>query len=83
MATEEAVASIETVDEVVTMVDDREEEIKEAEDVAAVEITFLKEMEIGHVVDVQIKISLGEMNVIGKSNAIVKLFVYMPLLPET
>lgn len=63
---------IEMVDEVVVvmMVEDHVEEIKEVVAVEAVEITFLNEMEIGHAVDVQIKISHGEMNVIGKLNAL-------------
>lgn len=58
--------SIETVDEeAVMMVDDRVG-VKGAAVVAAAAITFLNEMEIGHAVDVQIKISHGEMNAIGK-----------------
>lgn len=47
------------------VVDDRAED-KEVVVVEVVEITFLNVMEIGHARDVQIKISRGEMNVIGK-----------------
>lgn len=57
---------------VAEMMDDRVEEIKvvvaEEEVVAAAEITFLNVMEIGHAVVVQIKISHGEMNAIGRFN---------------
>lgn len=49
---------------------DRVEVIKVVVAVEAVEITFLNEMEIGHALDVQIKISRGEMNVIGKLNVL-------------
>lgn len=76
MVTEEAVddLKIETVVHVVVvvvmMVGDRVEAIKGVVAVEAVEITFLNEMEIGHAVGVQIKISHGEMNVIGKLNVL-------------
>lgn len=65
-ATEVADASIEAE----TMMAVDHEEIKAAEAAEAAEEvaeTFLKETEIGHAANVQIRISHGEMNAIGKS----------------